>query len=287
MAVDLHTHTNHSDGTLSPKDLVYLASSQGLKALAVTDHDITTANEEAIKTGMQIGVEIVPGVELSAEYSLPGNGHLDILGLFIDFEHPELNQSLQYLRKERAKRSEKILDRLSEIGIRIPLSEVQSEAGAGSLGRPHIARVMMKHGYVETVNQAFQKYLKNGAPAFVDKQKLPASESIDLIIKAGGIAIIAHPFSLGFNTYRDFGNTFLALKALGLQGIEAYYPNYSVSMSRWLRTFAAENDLLISGGSDFHGSVKPDIQLGSGSGNLHVPDEVYEKLLAYHQSLHI
>jgi len=285
LAVDLHTHTNHSDGTLSPKELVYLAHSQGLKALAVTDHDITTANEEAINIGSQIGVTVVPGVELSVDYPLPGNGHLDILGLFIDYEHGELNQALRSLREERTRRGERILERLSDIGIRISLAEVQAEVGKGSLGRPHIARVMMKRGYVANVNQAFQKYLKNGAPAFVDKQKLSASESIDLIINAGGMAIIAHPFSLGFTTYKDFGDTFLTLKALGLQGLEVYYPNYSDSMCRWLRSFAAENDLLISGGSDFHGSVKPDIQLGSGPGNLHVPDEVYENLRAIHQDL--
>ena len=223
-------------------------------------------------------MNVVPGVELSADYSLPGNGHLDILGLFIDPNDPGLNQALHHLRRERVKRSEKILERLAGIGIPLSLSEVQAESAGGSAGRPHIARVMMRQGYVEGIDQAFQKYLKQGAPAYVDKKKLPASECINLIREAGGIAVIAHPYSIGYATYQELGDEILNLKKLGLQGIESYYSNYSDSMSRWLRTFAKDNEMLVSGGSDFHGSVKPNTQLGSGPGNLHVPDEVYENL---------
>ena len=285
MAVDLHTHTNHSDGTCTPTELVQLALSKGLKALAITDHDITTANEEALKIGAQVGVNVVAGVELSADYSLPGNGHLDILGLFIDPNDPGLNQALHHLRRERVKRSEKILERLAGIGIPLSLSEVQAESAGGSAGRPHIARVMMRRGYVEGIDQAFQKYLKQGAPAYVDKKKFPAAECINLIAEAGGIAVIAHPYSIGYATYQELGDEILNLKKLGLQGIESYYSNYSDSMSRWLRTFAKDNEMLVSGGSDFHGSVKPNTQLGSGPGNLHVPDEVYDRLLAFNQGI--
>ena len=279
---DLHVHTIFSDGTYSPEQVIVEASILGFSAIAITDHDILDGIELAIAAGDQYGVEVIPGVELSAEYKLPAKGHLDILGLFIDHKNVALNQALDYLRAERAKRSEKILDKLAEIGIRLSLHEVR-EASDGSAGRPHIAGVLMKRGYVDSVDQAFQKYLKKGAPAFVDKQKLPAVECIKLITEAGGISIIAHPFSLGYSTYDDLGQEILNLKGLGLHGIECYYSNYTDTASRWLREFADKHTMFISGGSDFHGSVKPDIQLGTGPGNLHVPDEVYEELCNFHQ----
>lgn len=278
MPVDLHSHTTHSDGTLTPGELIRLAKSRELSAIAVTDHDVTTANGEAIAVGKETGITVVPGVELSIDYMLVSGGHIDILGLFIDYGQEALNNALDYLREERHKRSEKILDRLSGLGINLSLEEVRKEAGKGSIGRPHIARVLMKQKYVASIEEAFERYLKTGAPAFIDKEKLTAPDAIELIHQAGGLTILAHPFSLGFNTYRELFDEILALKKLGLQGIEVYYTNYSRDMCRSLRRFAQGNGMLISGGSDFHGSNKPQVQLGSGSGNLEVPDSVYKDL---------
>jgi len=283
LPVDLHSHTTHSDGTLRPGELVRLAKSRDLSAIAVTDHDVTTANGEAIAVGKENGVTVVPGVELSIDYMLVSGGHIDILGLFIDYRQEALNNALDYLREERRKRSEKILDRLAGLGINLSLEEVRAEAGKGSIGRPHIARVLMKQKHVASIEEAFERYLKNGAPAFVDKEKLTAPDAIELIHQAGGLSILAHPFSLGFNTYRDLFSEILSLKKLGLQGIEVYYTNYSNDMMRSLRRFASSNGMLVSGGSDFHGSNKPHVQLGSGSGNLDVPDSVYKDLRDFWQ----
>jgi predicted metal-dependent phosphoesterase TrpH len=278
LSVDLHTHTTHSDGTFSPGDLVRLAKSSGLSAIAITDHDVTTANSEALAVAAALDLQVVPGIELSVDHPLLTSGHLDILGLFIDYQQAALNRTLDFLRSERRKRNEKILDRLRDIGVDLSLDEVRKAAGEGSIGRPHIARVLMDQNHVASIDEAFQRYLKTGAPAFVEKVKLVAADAIGLIHAAGGLAIIAHPFSLGFSTYRELGREILALKKMGLQGIEAHYPTYSQDMSRWLCRFASENDLLVSGGSDFHGKNKPQVQLGSGFGNLDVPDNVYADL---------
>jgi len=284
LPVDLHSHTTHSDGTFTPGELIRLAKSRELSAVAITDHDVTTGNNEAIAVGKETGVDVVPGVELSIEHPLASGGHIDILGLFIDHQQPALNSALDYLRQERRKRSEKILDRLSKAGIDLSMEDVRKTAGKGSTGRPHIARVLLEQGHVASIDEAFERYLKSGAPAFVDKEKLNTAAALDIIHQAGGLSILAHPFSLGFKTYRDLFAEILALQKLGLQGIEVYYTNYTKDMCRSLRRFALSNGLLISGGSDFHGRNKPHVQLGSGSGNLEVADKVYDDLYDFWQS---
>ena len=281
MAIDLHTHTTHSDGTFTPENLIKLAKEQQLSAIAITDHDIATANEEGLYYSKKLGLNFVPGVELSIHRKLPGSGHLHILGLFIDHKDHNLNKALDYLRDERSKRNQKILTRLEELGKPLSMKELLQEAGEGSVGRPHIASLMMKKGYVFDVKEAFRQYLTNGAPAYVDKEKLDAVRAIELIHDAGGIAVISHPISLGFKLYADIADEILALKKQGLEGIEVYYPSHSNDINNWLRKFAGDNNLLITGGSDFHGVVKPDIQLGNGYGNLEVPDQVYWDLVTY------
>jgi len=276
VAVDLHTHTTHSDGTFTPENLIKLAKEQQLSAIAITDHDIATANEEGLYYSKKLGLNYIPGVELSIRHELPGSGHLHLLGLFIDHKNHTLNKALDYLRDERSKRNQIILTRLEELGKPISMEELQQEAGAGSVGRPHIARLMMKKGYVLNVKEAFRQFLTNGAPAYVDKEKLEAARAIDLIHDAGGIVIISHPFSLGFRLYAD-----IADEIISLEGIEVYYPSHSKNIIHWLQKFARDNDLLMTGGSDFHGAVKPEIQLGSGYGDLLVPDQVYWDLVAY------
>ena len=281
MAIDLHTHTTHSDGTFTPENLIKLAKEQQLSAISITDHDIATANEEGLYYSKKLGLNYIPGVELSIRHELPGSGHLHLLGLFIDHKDHNLNKVLDYLRDERSKRNQIILTRLEELGKPISMEELQQEAGEGSVGRPHIARLMMKKGYVLNVKEAFQQFLTNGAPAYVDKEKLEAARAIDLIHNAGGMAVISHPISLGFRLYADIADEIITLKKMGLEGIEVYYPSHSKNIIQWLQKFAGDNDLLMTGGSDFHGAVKPEIQLGTGYGDLVVPDQVYWDLVAY------
>jgi len=283
VAVDLHTHTIHSDGTLTPADLVKKAKKMQLSAIAITDHDSVSANDEAIISGTEYGVCVIPGVELSIAHDLPGSGHMHLLGYFIDYNNLPLKKTLQYLRNERIHRMEKISACLRELGISITMEEIIQFAAGGSLGRPHVAALLVRKKYVSTMREAFQHYLKKGAPAYVKKVKLNAQEAIQLIKNAGGIVLIAHPISLNFPVYKDIGTEILKLKKIGLDGIELYHPAHNPYFTHWLQNFAEQNDLLISGGSDFHGAVKPENKLGSGNGNLTVDDQVYYDLVAYHK----
>jgi hypothetical protein len=277
VSVDLHIHTTHSDGTFSPADIVHLAKQQCISALAITDHDITSGNREAMDAGKDIGIHVIPGVELSVDYMLPQKGHLHLLGLFIDPDDRLLNLTLQSLRQARDKRNRKILYRLTKLGKKITMDELMEEAGGGSVGRPHIARIMVRKGYVQSFVEAFQRYLKNGAPAYVDRMRLSISQAIDLIHAAGGIAILAHPTSLGFASFEGLRAYILELKAIGLDGIEAYCAGQDKALIQKMLTFARKNKLMVSGGSDFHGDVKPDQQLGSPD----IPDQVYLELVDY------
>lgn len=283
MAVDLHTHTTHSDGTFTPVALVKKAKELKLSALAITDHDIVSANNEAIASGQEWGIPVIPGVELSIAYDLPGSGHMHLLGFFIDYDYPQLKKTLKYLCDERVRRAEKISACLRELGMSITVEEIIESAGGGSVGRPHVASLLVKKKYVSTFADAFRLYLKKGAPAHVKKVKLNAEEAIKLIKDAGGIVFIAHPISLNFPVYKDIGKEILKLKKIGLDGIELYHPGHNAYFTHWLENFADENDLMISGGSDFHGDVKPETKLGSGNGNLEVADQVYHDLVDYHK----
>jgi predicted metal-dependent phosphoesterase TrpH len=281
VSVDLHTHTKHSDGTLGPAELVRLAHAKNLTAIAVTDHDITCGNTDAISHGQELGVKVVPGLELSVNSDLPAKGHLHMLGLFIDHDHPILNRSLQKLRQGRLNRNQKILNRLKELGVPISSDDLNSVSGIGAIGRPHIATAMVKKGYVKNSREAFNQYLKKGATAYFDRMRLGAEQAIDLIHLSGGIALIAHPVSLGFSSFSDAEEYIIELKNIGLDGIEVHCPGQNKETIQTMLNFAGKNDLVISGGSDYHGSVKPETQLGSGRGDLDIPDQVYWDLLDY------
>jgi len=281
LSVDLHTHTTHSDGTSAPTELIALADQKKLSAIAITDHDITSANREALDIGQQFGIKVVPGVELSVDFPLPNKGHLHLLGLFIDPTNSPLNKTLRALRQGRDIRNQKILDKLKELGKEVSPDELINEAGYGSVGRPHIAAMLLKNGYVKTIRQAFDLYLKKGAPAYFDRRRLRVDESIRMIHHAGGIAILAHPWSLGFSSLAETCASILKLKEMGLDGIEAYWSNQGEIRTEELLKFARNEQLLVSGGSDFHGDVKPEIHLGTGRGDLDVPDQVYWDLMDY------
>ena len=281
MSIDLHTHTNFSDGSLSPEALVDLAIKKKTEVLAITDHDEVGAIHPAMQHSINFPIEIVAGVELSIEYQLQGHGHLHILGLFIDYNNEELITNLDKLKQARYDRIKIMVQKVKALGFDLDVNELEKYVGQGSAGRPHLARILVEKGIVKDIPDAFSKYLSKGRPAYVPKTKLSAQAAIDLIHHAGGLAIIAHPYSLGYATYPEMGREILKLKAMGLDGLEAYYTSYNVYLTNWLLEFAKENNMLISGGSDFHGEPKPEIQLGSGSGNLSIPYSVYEKLINY------
>jgi predicted metal-dependent phosphoesterase TrpH len=278
MLADLHTHTYFSDGTFSPDALVDLACQKEVAALAVTDHDTVDGCEYAALRSREKGINFVPGVELSIEYDLPGSGHLHLLGLFIDYKSPELVQTLTKLKEARKLRALKILSRLNSLGMRITTDELATAVKEGSPGRPHIVELMLQKGYIPNAMEGYTRYLAKGKPAYVPKEKLKLQAAIQLIHKAGGLAILAHPVSLRYASYARMGEEILKFKAMGLDGVEVFYPSHDYYFTKWLLDFVHKYFLAISGGSDFHGLAKPDIELGTGRGNLKVAYSVYENL---------
>ena len=272
--IDLHTHTNFSDGSFSPTDLVELANKQGLDSLAITDHDTTDGLSEALEASKDLSLELIPGTELSAQFQ---NREMHILGYFINLTDPKFQTRLEALRSTRMERIRHILDRLHTLGIEILLSEVEQAGGTGTIGRPHIAQVMIAKGHVQSLKEAFERFLGVRGKAYVQRAVPEAQEIISWILDAGGIPVLAHPYWEGLNK-EDSIAACQTLAEQGLQGLEVFYGNFSASQISFNLGLARRLDLLMTGGSDFHGTLKPDIALGKGRGSLHVPPKVMERL---------
>jgi len=276
--IDLHAHTTASDGTLSPSDLVAEAVRAGLSAVAITDHDTLDAIAPASAAARRAEppLRVIPGVELSAEHD---DLEFHLLGLLIDPIAPELRRRLVAMRAEREDRAERIVERLRDLGHVLDLSTVRNQAAHGaSLGRPHVARALMTIGLVSSVNEAFDKWLGEGCPAYIPKPRLAAPDAIELIHEAGGVAIMAHPFTVPEAAREAMVRD---LARLGLDGLEVEYPRHSTADRARYQAWADELGLVATGGSDFHGANKPDIALGHGvDGNVHVQPSVLEALEA-------
>ncbi len=261
--IDLHTHTTCSDGTFTPEALVHYALEKDLKAVAITDHDTVSGNEKALKEGESAGMEVISGVELSAECD---EGSLHILGLFVDSHNKKLIRAAAELQRKRRERNLKILEKLSDLGIDIERNAFLKNA---YLGRPHIARILTEKGYTKTIDEAFEKFLKKGASAYVVREKLPPKETVEAIVDAGGLPILAHPVTLA-----SVRKAVESLLSFGLKGIEVYYPTHSEDHTLTFLTIAQSYHLLVTGGSDFHGSHKPHIDLGC----MRVPCSLLDEL---------
>jgi hypothetical protein len=256
--IDLHTHSSHSDGSLSPRQLVQLAKDRRLRAIALTDHDTVAGLEEALGAGKELGLEVVPGVEISAQYP-PGTMH--ILGYYIRASNRELQGALKKLQQARAARNPKIIERLQALGLEITITEVL-DLSAGQVGRPHIARALVNRGYVSSIDQAFSLYLKKGAVAYVEKFRFPPEEAIAIIRRAGGISVLAHPFTLGMAKPDELSQVVRELREMGLEGIEVFYPNHTEEMAVIYEDVAKSLGLICTGGSDFHGNFRNHSYLG-------------------------
>jgi len=274
--IDLHTHSTASDGSLTPGGLVKHAKECGLSAISLTDHDTIDGVEEALAHGEALGIEVIPGVEISADFKL----EMHILGYFSKLKYKNMHKTLSSLRESREKRNPKIVNKLREMGFDISMEEVRQEAFGEIVGRPHIAKVMVKKGFVSSIHEAFDKYLSIGRPAYFKKNKLTPKECIKEILNAGGVPVLAHPVMLGMN-FQELDDTLASLKKDGLMGIETYYVENSPEDTDCLVKLADKYDLIKTGGSDYHGSFKPDIEIGKGYGNLCVPYEVLEKLKSF------
>jgi predicted metal-dependent phosphoesterase TrpH len=281
--IDLHIHTTASDGTLTPSEVISLAQEIKLKAIAITDHDTLAGSKEALQAGLPPTLDFLTGVEISAGsppfYAASGSFHL--LGYAIRLDDPALNQALEKLQLARKNRNPAIIGRLNELGIAITLDEVRREAGEGQLGRPHIAKLLVKKGIVSSMNQAFDRYLGTDGSAYVDKYRIECCQAIALIAGAGGIPVLAHPGLLACKTSDQFDELIGGLKEMGIQGVEVYYSEHSPEQTRLFAELAQRHELLLTGGTDFHGTIQPEIAIGSGRGDLFVPYELYEELMRH------
>ncbi len=243
--------------------------------MALTDHDTQAGVAEAREEARKYGLELVPGVELSCTWD---RGGLHILVLFLEPGRGPLQDRLAELRRARHQRNRAMASRLRTLGFDITYEEVLAEAGGGAVGRPHLAGVMKKKGYVSDIAAAFREYLGAGRPAYVARPLLDPPEAISLAHRSGGIPILAHPHTLGLNTSTEYADTYRWLTGLGLVGVECFYGRYDQATRHRLERTVRSFGLLPSGGSDFHGEYKPDLQVGVGRGDLAVPDRVLEEL---------
>jgi predicted metal-dependent phosphoesterase TrpH len=275
--VDLHLHTTASDGVMSPSEIVRYAKAKGLQAIAITDHDTIEGLEEGLSEGEKIDFEVIPGIEISAEHS---SGSMHLLGFFLDIHHPLLNERLEYLQRARAERNPKIVERLNRLGIQITYEEVLKASGGGQVGRPHFAQVLIEKKYVRTFQEAFERFLKKGAPAYVDKLRFTTKEALHFINEAKGVAVLAHPNTLNMNGYSELENLLLRLIEEGLKGIEVYYPEHSPLEVAKYKTLAERYSLLITGGTDYHGIEKNGLDMGVGRGEMKLSYLMVEELKA-------
>ena len=272
--LDLHLHSTHSDGSSTPTEVIRLAHRAGVTALAITDHDITTGIAEATAAGSELGIEVIPGVEIS---SILNDSELHILGYFVDPQDAELNKRLATLRESRHHRNPQIIERLQALGIELTYEEVRAIAGTDAVGRPHIARCLIEKGVVSTAKEAFDRFLAEGRPAYVPRLLPPPAEAISWINQAKGLAVLAHPTWVK-TTRETLENLVRQLKTDGLNGVEVHYSTHTASQTRAYLNLANQLGLLITGGSDFHGITKPDIEVGIGRGSLHIPDTLLPTL---------
>jgi len=272
--IDLHSHTTYSDGSHSPEEVVQFAHDAGVTALAITDHDTVEGLPEGIVASERVGIEIVPGIELSSRYE---GRDTHILGYFFDWQDPTLQARLTEQRASRDQRNPRVIEKLNQLGLDLTYEEVKAKAGAGSVGRPHIAQILVDKGYVTSTKDAFDQYLADGASAYVERESPETSEAITWIREAGGVPVLAHPHW----TKRkgpELVEMCSALKEAGLMGIEVFYSTHTKRQTSEYLELARKLDLLMTGGSDFHGDAKPGIYVGRGKGDLKVTDKLLEPL---------
>jgi predicted metal-dependent phosphoesterase TrpH len=285
--IDLHVHSTASDGTLSPVEILRLAETLELGAISITDHDTLKGSRDLLEAAGSSVVRVLTGVEISttppASYAVAGSFH--ILGYGIRLNDPALNKTLETLQHARENRNPLIISRLNAMGLPITLAEVIQASGEAQIGRPHIAQLMINRRFVRTIDEAFDVYLGFNKPAYVDKYKLDCQKAIEMITTAGGIPVLAHPILLRIPDNSRLESLVLILKEMGLKGIEVYYPEHSPEHVEFYSRLALSHDLAVTGGTDFHGAIKPDIQLGYGKGDFFVPYSVYDLLLKRQQAM--
>jgi 3',5'-nucleoside bisphosphate phosphatase len=285
--IDLHAHTTVSDGGDSPRELVEKAAAAGLRALAVTDHDNDSGCDEAVAAGRELGVEVIRGVEISCDVSVlqemglapAERPTMHLLGYFIPEGDNPLSAALAELQDARANRNVRMVERLNELGIPVTFEEVELEAGGpgAQIGRPHFAAVLVRHGSVPDYQSAFDEYLAKGAKAYLDRKLYRPADAIKLMLRSGVVPVLAHPFTL--HLAPDELERFVDhLVEAGLRGIEGYHGDRPAEQQEVFRSIGRAKGLIVSGGSDYHGDMRPDRSLPGGKYGLIVPEEVLDQL---------
>ena len=279
--IDLHVHSNASDGTFTPDALVAEAVRAGLSAFALTDHDTTDGILTAEAAAKEAGLELIPGVELSTEYE---GVEIHVLGLYIDIGYEPLQQQMADFRGARDRRNVVMLQKLRDAGFDITQEALEARFPDAVLTRAHIARYLLDTGGIPDMKTAFTKYIGNDCPCYVPRPKVTPMDAVDYILAAGGVPILAHPVMYHM-TSQQLNHMIDEMKAHGLRGIEAIYSENTAADEVRFKELARENDLLISGGSDFHGTNKPDLSLGKGRGKLYIPYCLLESIRREHEKI--
>jgi predicted metal-dependent phosphoesterase TrpH len=270
--IDLHTHSTFSDGTFTPLQLVKYAEEKGLKAFALTDHDTTEGVKEA--KSIETNVEVISGVEISTRYD---KKEIHIVGLYVNENDADLNKQLKYYREKRVTRNFEILEKLNSLGVDITIDDVKESCTGDVISRAHIAKALVSKGFVGSYTEAFDRYLGDNKCAYVPRETLNYEESMELITKAGGVPVLAHPLLYKMSD-TNLENMMVKLRQKGLKAVEVYYSTHSNSDTQHIMAMANRVGLIYSGGSDFHGATKPKIDMGTGMGKLAVPYEILEKI---------
>jgi predicted metal-dependent phosphoesterase TrpH len=258
-----------------------MAARAGLRAIAITDHDTLEGSRQALASDLPGDLRLLSGVEISVQPppAWTQGGGLHILGYGIDLDHAGLAQALQDLLQARNQRIPQILSKLNQNGIKISLDRVLAEAGPGVPGRPHIAMALIKAGIVRDIDEAFDRFLAKGKPGYVDKYRLACRQAFTLIREAGGLPVLAHPYLIPPCRDGKLADLLDALIPMGLMGVEAYYPKHPPQFRDHVLELAEKYKIIVTGGTDFHGDLTPELQLGCGNGNLHIPAAVFETLM--------
>ena len=272
--IDLHTHSTASDGSCTPTEVMEAAVNAGLAAVALTDHDTMQGVPEAMEAAEKLDIECIPGIELSAVY---GDREVHIVGLFLDPRNSVLAKRLDSFRQIRKQRNLRMIEKMQAAGVDITMEKVRDLEGAAVITRANLARYLVHVGYAVAIKEVFDKYQSPGLPFYVPKTGVTPEDAVRAIRDGGGTAIVAHPLLYDF-TPAQLDTCIELLKNYGLQGIETYYSTYSPADERNMKRLADRHGLLWSGGSDFHGSVKPHIQIGKGMGHLVIPYDILDKL---------
>ncbi len=277
--IDLHVHSNASDGSFSPEEVVDLAKNAGLSTFALTDHDTIDGIEKAQEYAKKIGgIEVIPGTELSCYY---GDREIHIVGLFVDYQNSAFCKALEDLKIAREQRNQQMVQKFVDAGIPLTIEELKHGNPNSVITRAHFARVLVEKGICKDKKEAFEKYLGIGCPFYLPKPKVTPEHVLSLILNAGGTAILAHPYSYKLSRTEVEHLLDETLVPLGLAGMECYYSTYDNGQTQELRSIAYKRNLLVSGGSDFHGAVKPDISIGTGRGNLRIPEKILITIKEY------